>query len=30
MSVGEDFQFLDVGLYNFLVEIVKFQSQWFP
>ena len=25
-SVGEEFQLLDVGLYNFLVEIVKFQS----
>jgi len=29
-SVGEEFQLLDVGLYNFLVEIVKFQSQYFP
>lgn len=25
-NVGEEFQLLDVSLYNFLVEIVKFQS----
>lgn len=25
-NVGEEFQLLEVGLYNFLIEIAKFQS----